>query len=103
MIMKPGFIYIVTNKNNTTLYIGVTSNLPNRILEHKEKRYENSFSARYNLDKLVYFEQFQMIGDAIGREKQLKGGNRATKLNLINNFNPDWKDLYEEIVDIMTI
>lgn len=103
MSMKPGFIYIVTNKNNTTLYIGVTSNLPKRILEHKEKRYENSFSARYNLNKLVYFEQFQMIGDAIGREKQLKGGNRATKLNLINNFNPDWKDLYQEIVDIMTI
>lgn len=101
--MKPGFIYIITNKNNTTLYIGVTSNLPKRIFEHKEKRYENSFSARYNLDKLVYFEQFQMIGDAIGREKQLKGGNRATKLNLINNFNPDWKDLYQEIVDIMTI
>lgn len=101
--MKPGFIYIITNKNNTTLYIGVTSNLPKRIFEHKEKRHENSFSARYNLDKLVYFEQFQMIGDAIGREKQLKGGNRATKLNLINNFNPDWKDLYQEIVDIMTI
>lgn len=100
--MKPGFIYKVTNKNNTTLYIGVTSNLPKRILEHKEKRYENSFSARYNLDKLVYFEQFQVIGDAIGREKQLKGGNRATKLQLINNFNPNWTDLYEEIKDMMT-
>ena len=101
--MKPGFIYIVTNKNNTTLYIGVTSNLPKRILEHQEKRYENSFSARYNLNKLVYFEQFQMIGDAIAREKQLKGGNRGTKINLINNFNPNWNDLYEEIKDIMTI
>ena len=94
---------MVTNKNNTTLYIGVTSNLPKRILEHKEKRYENSFSARYNLNKLVYFEQFQMIGDAIGREKQLKGGNRVTKINLINNFNPNWNDLYEEIIDMMTI
>ena len=101
--MKPGFIYILTNKNNTTLYIGVTSNLPKRILEHKEKRYENSFSARYNLNKLVYFEQFQIIGDAIAREKQLKGGNRVTKINLINNFNPNWNDLYEEIKDIMTI
>lgn len=101
--MKPGFIYIVTNKNNTTLYIGVTSNLPKRILEHKEKRYENSFSARYNLNKLVYFEEFQMIGDAIAREKQLKGGNRVTKINLINNFNPNWNDLYEEIKDIMRI
>jgi putative endonuclease len=98
--MKLGFIYIVTNKNNTTLYIGVTSNLPKRILEHKEKRYKNSFSARYNLDKLVYFEQFQMIRDAIAREKQLKGGNRAVKLNLINNFNPDWNDLYDEIKEV---
>jgi len=101
--MKPGFIYIITNKNNATLYIGVTSNLTNRILEHKEKQYQNSFSARYNLNKLVYFEQFQMIGDAIGREKQLKAGNRATKESLINSINPDWNDLYEEIKDIMII
>ena len=101
--MKPGFIYIITNKNNTTLYIGVTSNLPNRIIEHKEKRYQNSFSSRYNLDKLVYYEQFQMIGDAIGREKQLKGGNRAAKERLINSINPEWNDLYEGIKDIMII
>jgi putative endonuclease len=87
--MKPGFIYIITNKNNTVLYIGVTSNLPQRIEEHKQKRYENSFSARYNLNKLVYYEQFQMIGDAIGREKQLKAGNRATKEKLINSMNPN--------------
>ena len=70
--MKLGFVYIITNYTNTTLYIGVTSNLPNRILEHKEKKFQNSFSSRYNLNKLVYYEQFQMIGDAIGREKQLK-------------------------------
>ena len=85
------------------MYIGVTSNLPKRILEHKEKRYKNLFSARYNLNKLVYFEQFQMIGDAIGREKQLKAGNRVTKENLINSINPDWNDLYEEINDIMIL
>ena len=102
-IMKRGFIYIITNKNNTTLYIGVTSNLPSRIIEHIEKRYQNSFSARYNLNKLVYYEHFQMIGDAIAREKQLKAGNRATKENLINSLNPDWNDLYEEIKDIMII
>lgn len=100
--MKPGFIYIITNKNNTVLYIGVTSNLPQRIEEHKQKRYENSFSARYNLNKLVYYEQFQMIGDAIGREKQLKAGNRATKEKLINSINPNWNDLYEEIIDIIS-
>ncbi|WP_333599864.1 GIY-YIG nuclease family protein [Flavobacterium sp.] len=101
--MKPGFVYIITNKNNTTLYIGVTSNLPERILEHKEKRYNGSFSARYNLNKLVYYEQFQMIGDAIGREKQLKGGNRAKKEQLINSMNPNWLDLYNEVKDIMEL
>ena len=101
--MKQGFIYIVMNKYNNTLYVGVTSNLPKRILEHIEKRYENSFSARYNLNKLVYYEQFQMIGDAIAREKQLKAGSRATKLNLIKEFNPLWNDLFDEIKDIMTI
>ena len=101
--MKPGFIYIVTNKYNNTLYVGVTSNSPERILEHIEKRYENSFSPRYNLNKLVYYEQHQMIGDAIAREKQLKAGSRATKLNLIKEFNPLWNDLFDEIKDIMTI
>jgi putative endonuclease len=101
--MKPGFIYIVTNKYNNTFYIGVTSNLPNRIIEHIEKRYENSFSARYNLNKLVYYEQFQMIGDAIAREKQLKAGSRAKKIELIRSINPNWIDLFEEIKDIMTI
>jgi putative endonuclease len=101
--MKPGFVYIVTNKYNNTLYVGVTSNLPKRILEHIEKRYENSFSARYNLNKLVYYEQFQMIGYAIAREKQLKAGSRATKLKLIKEFNPLWNNLFDEIKDIMTI
>ena len=99
--MKVGFIYIVTNKNNTTLYIGVTSNLPVRILEHKTKKYKNSFTAKYNLDKLVYWESFQDIGDAIGREKQLKGGSRQKKLDLIKSINPDWNDLYESILNIM--
>lgn len=101
--MKPGFIYIIINKNNSTLYIGVTSNLPQRIIEHVEKRYQNSFSARYNLNKLVYYEQYQMIGDAIGREKQLKAGSRKTKIVLIILINPLWNDLFEEIKDIMTI
>ncbi|RTY90618.1 GIY-YIG nuclease family protein [Flavobacterium sp. GT3R68] len=98
--MKPGFIYIITNKNNTTLYVGVTSNLPKRISEHIEKRYAGSFSSHYNLSKLVYYEAFQMIGDAIAREKQLKAGSRAKKIALTNIVNPDWKDLYEEIMNI---
>ncbi|MBU2951417.1 GIY-YIG nuclease family protein [Tamlana agarivorans] len=92
--MKPGFIYIITNKNNTTLYVGVTSNLAQRIEEHKNKKYKKSFSARYNLNKLVYFEAFQMIGDAIAREKQLKAGSRAKKVALIEQENPEWEDLY---------
>ena len=99
--MKPGFIYIITNKNNTTLYVGVTSNLPERILQHREKRFKNSFSEKYNLDKLVYWEAFQEIGDAIGREKQLKAGSRQKKIELINSFNPDWINLYDSIQDIM--
>ncbi len=101
--MKPGFIYILTNYKNTTLYIGVTSNLPQRIIEHKEKKYQNSFSARYNLNKLVYYEQFQMIGDAIAREKQLKGGSRANKVDLINSLNPKWEDLFDSIENLMTL
>lgn len=101
--MKTGFIYIVTNKYNNTYYIGVTSNLPKRIVEHIEKRYENSFTARYNLNKLVYYEQYQMIGDAIAREKQLKAGSRAKKVALIEKLNPNWLDLYEDIKDIMII
>ena len=99
--MKVGFIYMVTNKNNTTIYVGVTSNLPARILEHKTKQYKNNFSAKYNLDKLVYWEAFQDIGNAIGREKQIKGGSRQKKLDLINSINPEWIDLYESILNIM--
>ncbi|MFP3592684.1 GIY-YIG nuclease family protein [Chryseobacterium sp. SIMBA_038] len=99
--MKAGFIYIITNKNNTTLYTGVTSNLPNRIQEHKEKFHELSFTAKYNLQKLVYWESFQEIGDAIFREKQIKAGSRQKKLDLINSINPEWKDLTDEIKEIM--
>ena len=97
--MKPGFIYILTNKNNTTLYVGVTSHIVQRINQHKDKIFPESFSAKYNLNKLVYYEAFQEIGDAIGREKQIKGGSRRKKLDLINSKNPEWKDLYDEIVE----
>ncbi len=93
--MKEGFVYILTNTNNTTLYVGVTSNLILRIQEHKEKKDKKSFTARYNLSKLVYYETFQNIGDAIAREKQLKSGSRANKIELIERENPEWKDLNE--------
>ncbi len=88
----------MTNKHNTTLYIGVTSNLVKRICEHKEKIYPNSFTARYNLSKLVYFEKFSTIEDAIYREKQLKGGSREKKIKLIMNFNSNWIDLFDQII-----
>ena len=98
--MKPGFIYIITNNNHTVLYTGVTSNLSKRIKEHQDKRFQGSFSARYNVNKLVYYETFQMIGDAISREKQIKAGSRAKKIALINTVNAEWNDLYEEIVEL---
>ena len=92
-MLKQGFVYILTNKFNKVLYIGVTSNLEIRIQEHKNNIHPNSFSARYNTYKLVYFEEFCSIEAAIEREKQLKAGSRKTKLQLINNKNPFWNDL----------
>jgi len=99
--VKAGFVYIMTNKNHTTLYTGVTSNLPKRVQQHKESYYSQSFTSRYNLYILVYWESFQEIGDAIGREKQIKAGSRQKKLDLINSINPDWKDLTGDIESIM--
>ncbi|MFD0931143.1 GIY-YIG nuclease family protein [Psychroflexus salinarum] len=97
--MKPGFIYILTNKNNTTLYTGVTANLLQRIKQHQDKMNKKSFTARYNLNKLVYLEAFQMIGDAIAREKQIKAGSRAKKIALVESINPEWDDLTEKVTD----
>lgn len=92
-----GFVYIMTNDNNTVLYTGVTSNLKGRVKEHKEKLHSGSFSSRYNIRKLVYFEHVDTIGDAIKREKQIKGGSRKKKLELINSNNPGWRDLYHDL------
>lgn len=93
---KQGFTYIITNSSNTTLYIGVTSNLIKRIWEHKN-HIVNGFSKRYNLEKLVYFEQCDSIETAILREKFLKGKTRQYKISLIEKGNPTWKDLFEDI------
>jgi putative endonuclease len=87
-------VYIITNKANTVFYIGVTSNLQERILQHKEKIFKG-FTARYECNKLVYFEEFQWIQDAIAREKQLKAGSRQKKIDLIVRDNPSWSDLSE--------
>ena len=90
--------YIVTNKYNRVLYIGVTSNLKSRIESHKTKKYPNAFTARYNADKLVWFQEFNSIIDARERERQLKAGSRAKKIKLVEEINPRWKDLYETIL-----
>ena len=94
---KQGYVYIITNKNNTTLYIGVTSNITKRIWEHKN-HVVSGFSDKYNLEKLVYYEVTDSIETAILREKFLKGKTRKYKENLINNFNVDWNDLYDSII-----
>jgi putative endonuclease len=91
------WIYITTNKPNGVLYTGVTSELKNRIISHKTKKYRNSFSARYNVDKLVYFEDFNSIIKAHAREKQIKAGSRARKIKLIESINPDWEDLFDTL------
>mgnify|MGYP006188862193 FL=1 len=91
------WIYITVNKPGGVLYTGVTSDLKNRIASHKTKKYKKSFTARYNLDKLVYFEKFDSIIIARGREKQLKAGSRAKKIKLIESMNPEWKDLYDKL------
>ena len=95
--MKTGYIYILTNKPNGTLYVGVTSDLIGRIYQHKQKFVEG-FTKKYGLDKLVYFEMFDDITDAITREKEIKKWRRAEKVKHILMKNPEWDDLYEELI-----
>jgi len=90
------FVYILTNKNNTVLYTGVTRNLKMRVFEHKE-RWIEGFTKKYNVHKLVYFEIFQDAYNAIGREKKIKGGSRRNKMDLIASMNPFWDDLYDKL------
>ena len=85
-------VYIITNRKNGILYIGITGNLKQRLYQHRNRNLK-SFSSRYRLDKLVYYEKFEYPSLAIKREKQLKKWNRLWKINLINDFNPDWEDL----------
>ena len=94
--MKQGYVYILTNKPNGILYIGVTSNLPKRIAEHKAKVVAG-FTASYGLDRLVYYEVADSIDAAILREKQMKKWRRAWKVRRILETNPEWRDLFEEI------
>jgi len=87
-------VYVITNQHNTVLYTGVTSDIEQRVFEHKTKAHQG-FTARFNCDKLVYLEEFDDIEEAIKREKQLKRYRRDWKDDLINKINPEWKDLSE--------
>jgi putative endonuclease len=90
------WVYILASKRNGTLYIGVTNDLSRRVFEHKSKR-GATFTSRYNVGMLVWYESYSDVNEAIGREKQLKKWERAWKLKLIEEFNPAWRDLYFEL------
>lgn len=95
--MKNYYVYIVTNKPRGTLYIGMTNNLIRRAYEHRKGLIEG-FTKKYNLKRLVYYEVFDRVEDAILREKRLKKWNRQWKIDLIEKVNPNWNDLYEKLV-----
>ncbi len=93
---KQPAVYLLTNRPSGTLYTGVTNDLPNRIWQHKSK-VTKGFSSKYNLTRLVYFELFEDMYEAISREKQIKAGSRKVKIRLIESSNPEWRDLYVEV------
>ena len=94
VFQRGGCVYIITNKRHSVLYVGVTSNLLARIYDHKNKTYSNSFTAKYNCDKLVYYCFYPNIEEAISAEKAIKGGSRKAKLELVYSMNSEWADLY---------
>ena len=91
------YVYIMANESNSTIYIGVTNNLLRRVYEHKNSLDKHSFTSRYKINKLVYYEYTGDVLSAIEREKQLKGWNRERKNKIISTKNPEWMDLYENI------
>jgi putative endonuclease len=93
---KQYYVYIMTNSRNTVLYVGVTNNLIKRVYEHKAKL-ADGFTKKYNIIKLVYYEIFEDIENAILREKQIKAGSRQKKIRLIDSTNREWRDLYDEL------
>jgi putative endonuclease len=93
---KSSFIYILTNKGNKVLYTGVTSNLEQRLHQHRTEFFKDSFTSRYKVDKLVYYEEFPNITDAIAREKKIKSSSRKKKIDLIKSINPSWQNLWEQ-------
>ena len=92
------YVYILTNKNHNVLYTGVTSNLIKRVYEHKNHFDKDSFTSKYNVTKLIYFEETTEVKAAIEREKQIKSWSRSKKLGLIFEMNPNWVDLYSNII-----
>ena len=93
---KQGYIYILFNRKNGTLYVGVTSDLIKRVYQHKNKIIEG-FAKKYGVDKLGYYEIYNDIESAIAREKQIKAGSRKKKIDLIEKINPNWDDLYDSL------
>ena len=93
------YVYMMTNKYNNVLYTGFTNNLIRRIYVHKEHMDPNSFTTRYHVEKLVYYESTTDVRSAIEREKQIKSWSRTKKNQLVESMNPQWKDLYPEITD----
>ena len=96
--MKKYFVYILTNKNHTVLYTGFTDDIERRVYEHKHKIYKG-FTMKYNVDKLIYYEEINEMNAAIYREKQLKRYKRQWKENLINKMNSEWRDLYDDFIN----
>ncbi len=96
MVGKEYCVYIMTNAHNTVLYTGVTNHLQRRVYEHKNGL-GGSFTKQYNVNKLVYYEVTDNVHAALAREKQIKGGSRKKKIDLVNGLNPEWKDLYDEL------
>lgn len=94
---KYAYVYILANRKGGTIYVGITSSLIRRIYEHKEKKFEG-FTKKFNIDRLVYYENFSSPIIAIAREKQLKKWNRAWKVRLIEKENPEWDDLYNTLI-----
>ena len=98
VFQRGGCVYIMTNQIHSVLYTGVTSDITGRIWEHKNKVHPTSFTAKYNCNKLVYYAFYLNIEEAIAIEKAIKGGNKESKVNLINSVNPAWNDLYDELI-----
>ncbi len=96
---KQYLIYIMATMTNTVLYTGVTNDLQRRVLEHRSNK-GSRFTKKYKLYKLVYYERGNDVNSALAREKQIKGGSRKKKFELINSINPNWDDLYEEFFEL---